>query len=142
MNINIHLETGYQNMRFDEITDMLGKAFWSLGISRSEVEKGARNSALLMGAFTAENRQIGYARVISDRTRFAYITDVIVHEDYRKNGIGQSMIMGILESKELADVYQWLLITKDAHDVYRKAGFSITTRPSDWMEIRKPRPQR
>jgi N-acetylglutamate synthase-like GNAT family acetyltransferase len=140
--MDTHLESGYRNMRFDEITDMLSKAFWSLGIGQSEVEKGARNSALLIGAFTAEKRQIGYARVISDRTRFAYITDVIVHEDYRRNGIGQSMIRGILESKELSDVYQWLLITKDAHEMYREMGFSATARPNDWMEIRKPRPQR
>lgn len=142
MNMDIHLETGYRNMQFSEITKMLSQAFWSPGIGQSEVEKGARNSALLMGAFTSENIQIGYARVISDITRFAYITDVIVREDHRREGIGQSMIRGILESKELSDVYQWLLITKDAHEVYRKAGFSVTARPDDWMEIRKARPQR
>jgi len=129
-------------MQFEEIAKMLSHAYWSQGISQSEVEKGASNSALLVGAFTVENKQIGYARAISDKTRFAYITDVIVHEDYRKNGIGQLLMKNILESEELSDVYQWLLITKDAHEVYQKVGFSVVARPNDWMEIRKPRPER
>jgi len=140
--VDIHFVTGYKNMKFDDITKMLSKAYWSQGISRREVEKGAFNSALVIGAFTVENQQIGYARVVSDKTRFAYIADVIVHEDCRKNGIGQLMMKKILESKELSDVYQWLLITKDAHEVYRKVGFSVVTRPNDWMEIRRPRPER
>jgi len=140
--MEIKFKTGYQNMQFEEIAKMLSHAYWSQGISQSEVEKGASNSALLVGAFTVENKQIGYARAISDKTRFAYITDVIVHEDYRKNGIGQLLMKNILESEELSDVYQWLLITKDAHEVYQKVGFSVVARPNDWMEIRKPRPER
>ncbi len=51
------------------------------------------------------------------------------------------MINYILNHHELTDVYQWLLITKDAHGVYSKAGFSPVSRPLDWMEIRKNRPR-
>lgn len=138
----IALKCGYAQMNFDAVTDMLSTAFWSIGIGKAEVIKGAMNSAFLIGAFLESGRQIGYARVISDKTRFAYILDVIVDADYRRRGIGQSMIVGILESDELKDVYQWLLITKDAHEVYKKVGFTTTGRPGDWMEIRKPRPPR
>lgn len=142
MDNTIRIKCGSANMHFGEITEMLRNAYWSIGIHRSEVERGVANSALVVGAFTAADRQIGYARVISDKTRFAYITDVIVHEDYRKQGIGQALIKSILESEALQDVYQWLLITKDAHEVYRRAGFSVTARPNDWMEIWHPRPAR
>jgi len=48
----------------------------------------------------------------------------------------------ILDHDELKDVYQWLLITKDAHEVYKKVGFDIIKRPNDWMEIRLERPKR
>jgi ribosomal protein S18 acetylase RimI-like enzyme len=138
----ITLKYGYTHMNFDEVTGMLSTAFWSIGIGKAEVIQGAMHSALLIGAFLESGRQIGYARVISDKTRFAYILDVIVDKDYRRKGIGQNMIRAILESDELKDVYQWLLITKDAHEVYKKAGFTITGRPEDWMEIRKTRPMR
>lgn len=129
-------------MDFGKITAMLKDAFWSAGIKRNEVIQGAENSALLVGAFNPENEQVGYSRVISDKTRFAYILDVIVDERFRKQGIGQAMVRSILSHPELKDVYQWLLITKDAHGVYKKVGFSTISRPDDWMEIRNPRPER
>jgi GNAT superfamily N-acetyltransferase len=129
-------------MDFDKATDMLKDAFWCIGIKKKEVLQGAKNSALLVGAFTKDNTQIGYSRVISDKTRFAYILDVIVDEHYRKQGIGRAMIGHILKHPDLKDVYQWLLITKDAHGVYKKAGFNPITRPVDWMEIRHTRPDR
>jgi N-acetylglutamate synthase-like GNAT family acetyltransferase len=136
------IKDGFSEMDFDKITNMLKDAFWSIGIKKDEVIKGAQNSASLVGAFTKDNKQIGFARVISDKTRFAYILDVIVDETYRKQGIGQAMISFILNHPDLKDVYQWLLITKDAHGVYQKVGFKSITRPDDWMEIRLNRPDR
>ena len=66
----IIIKDGLDNMNFEEVTRMLAKAYWCLGIGLEEVQKSAVNSALVVGAFL-ENEQIGYARVISDKTRFA-----------------------------------------------------------------------
>jgi GNAT superfamily N-acetyltransferase len=118
---------------------MLTTSFGSPGIQIDEVIHGATHSTLVAGVFDSQHRQIGYARVISDMTRFAYILDVIVDEGYRKHGIGQAMINYILAKPELKGVYQWLLITKDAHEVYKKVGFKVAERANDWMEIREPR---
>jgi GNAT superfamily N-acetyltransferase len=141
-NDSISIRFGWSNMKFDQITEMLENAFWCKGIKKEEVEKGSMNSALLVGAFNSESEQVGFARAISDKTRFAYILDVIVREDYRRKGIGQNMIKSMIENKEMSNVYQWVLITKDAHEVYKKVGFSVAKRPNDWMEIRKTRPER
>jgi len=132
---------GFDNMDFGKVTKMLSEAFWSKNIKIDEVKKGAINSALVQGVFLNQ-KQIAYSRVISDKTRFAYILDVYVDENYRKNGIGQLMINNILNHHDLKDVYQWLLITKDAHGVYGKSGFNNIGRPEDWMEIRNDRPER
>lgn len=132
---------GCGNMDFSKVTFMLSQAFWSKGIKEAEVRQGAANSALVLGFFF-NNEQVSYARVISDKTRFAYILDVYVDEKFRRNGLGQLMINSILKNDELKDVYQWLLITKDAHGVYSKSGFNPLGRPGDWMEIRKDRPDR
>ncbi len=76
---------------------------------------------------------MGYARAISDATRYAYIRDVYVNENFRKQGVGQAMIKFILNHPKLKDVYQWLLITKDAHNVYSTAGFKpLKTRKDGW----------
>jgi GNAT superfamily N-acetyltransferase len=139
---SISIRFGWSNMKFDQITEMLKDAFWCRGINKEEVENGSRNSALLVGAFNSECEQVGFARAISDKTRFAYILDVIVREDYRRKGIGQNLIKNMIENEEMSNVYQWVLVTKDAHEVYKKVGFSVTKRPNDWMEIRKERPER
>lgn len=131
-----------KKMDFAKITAMLKDAYWSEGIGIDEVKQGADNSTLVVGAFTPGGSQIGYARVISDKTRFAYILDVYVDEHFRKKDIGQAMINFILQHPKLKDVYQWLLITKDAHGLYRKAGFAPLQNPDRWMEIRNPREQR
>ena len=81
------LKEGTENMDFVKVTEMLTQSFWSPGIEIEEVKKGAYNSALLVGAFNQQGEQIGYARAISDKTRYAYILDVIVHENYRNQGI-------------------------------------------------------
>jgi predicted N-acetyltransferase YhbS len=141
-NTKYSIKAGYNEMDFDKITDMLKDAFWCTGIKKNEIIQGAQNSALLVGAFTNDNNQIGFSRVISDKTRFAYILDVIVDDNYRKQGIGQAMIKFILNHPDLKEVYQWLLITKDAHGVYQKVGFNPLARASDWMEIRHNRPER
>jgi GNAT superfamily N-acetyltransferase len=139
---DIIIKDGIESMDFIQVTKMLSQAFWSPGIKIEEVKQGALYSALVIGAFLPDQTQIGYARVVSDKTRFAYIADVYVDEAYRKNGIGQKMIKHILAHSELKDVYQWLLITKDAHGVYGKIGFKPVSRPLDWMEIWHNRPKR
>jgi GNAT superfamily N-acetyltransferase len=139
---DIVIKDGIEIMDFEKVTEMLSKAFWSPGIKLGEVKKGAINSALVVGAFLQDQTQIGYARVISDKTRFAYILDVYIDEKYRKKGIGKRMMKYILSHNALKDVYQWLLITKDAHGVYSKVGFKPVSRPLDWMEIRNERSKR
>lgn len=136
---DLTIKDGLENMDFEKVTKMLSTAFWSIGIKIEEVIKGAENSTLVVGAFRDDGNQLGYARVISDKTRFAYILDVYVDDSYRRKGIGQKIIRYIRNHQELKDVYQWLLITKDAHGVYKKVGFTPVSRPMDWMEIRKIR---
>lgn len=136
------IKDGIEEMDFEKVTKMLSNAFWCPGIKLDEVRKGALNSTLNVGAFLEDQIQVGYARVVSDKTRFAYILDVYVDENYRRNGICQKMINYILSQKDLQDVYQWLLITKDAQGVYNKVGFTNISSPSNWMEIRKQRPTR
>lgn len=138
----VEYRSGFSAMDWDRVTEMLAQAFWCPGIGKDEVVRGAENSALVVGAFDVSGRQIGYARALSDKVRFAYIADVYVDQAHRRQGIGQAMIRHMLDHPSVAEVYQWLLITKDAHEVYKKVGFKVTSRPLDWMEIRKPRPPR
>ncbi|MEA4872560.1 MAG: GNAT family N-acetyltransferase [Synergistaceae bacterium] len=139
--MDIDYKCGVTSMDFERVTEMLSQAYWSPGIKIDEMKKAAVNSALVIGAFSEEDRQIAYGRVISDKTRFAYLTDFYVDMEFRKKGICRKMVELVLAHPDLADVYQWLLVTGDAHGLYEKCGFKVITRPLDFMEIRSPRPK-
>jgi N-acetylglutamate synthase-like GNAT family acetyltransferase len=134
-----HLKSGLHEMDFVKVTGMLANAYWCKGIQIDEVKKGAVNSALVVGAFLPEGSQIGFARVISDKTRFAYVLDVIVDDPYQRMGVGQAMLRLILSHPELKDVYQWFLVSSTARAVYGKVGFKALSNPEKWMEIKSER---
>jgi N-acetylglutamate synthase-like GNAT family acetyltransferase len=136
------LKTGLQEMDFVKVTGMLTDAYWCKGIHIDEVKKGALNSALVVGAFLQNGSQIGFARVISDKTRFAYVLDVIVDEAWQRMGIGQAMLKAILSHPELEQVYQWFLVSSTARGVYGKVGFKALSNPEKWMELKSDRSSR
>lgn len=139
--MDIVYNCGIGSMDFERVTEMLSQSYWSPGIKIDEMKKAAVNSALVIGAFSEDGRQIAYGRVISDKTRFAYLTDFYVDMEFRKKGICRKMAELVLAHPDLADVYQWLLVTGDAHGLYEKCGFKVIARPLDFMEIRRPRPK-
>lgn len=136
----ILIRDGMENMDFAAIAGMLARSRWSPGIGIDEVRKGAAHSALVVGAF-ADGRQVGYGRVISDCTRFAYVSDVYVEEAFRHQGIAMQMMRHIMAHESLRDVYQWTLRSA-ADALYARLGFAPLTEPEKWMEIRRPRPDR
>jgi len=140
--MKVEISSDNEDLRIEDIHKMLSKVYWSPNITMAEIRKGIQNSALVVGAYNEKNSQIGFLRVVSDKVRFAYILDVVVHEEYRHKGIGRRMIRFTLSHPELQDVYQWLLITKDAHGVYEKCGFELLKNPEKWMSIMEPRPDR
>lgn len=120
----IVLQNGIERMDFEKVTKMLANSYWCPGIKIEEVKKGANNSALVVGAFLLDE-QVGFARVVSDKIRFAYILDAYVDKNYRKREIGQKMMKYILSHDDFKDVDIWLLITNDAHGFYCKVGFKL-----------------
>jgi GNAT superfamily N-acetyltransferase len=138
----VNISSNKEDLHIDDIHHLLSKVFWSPNITENEILKGIKNSALAVGAYTESGQQIGFLRVMSDKVRFAYLLDVVVNEDFRRQGIGQRMVRFALLHPELKDVYQWLLITKDAHGVYEKCGFELLKKTEKWMSIIKPRPNR
>jgi N-acetylglutamate synthase-like GNAT family acetyltransferase len=84
-------------------------------------------------------RQIGFARVISDYTTFAWLCDVIIHEDYRGKGIGKWLMESILAHPDLQGLRRFLLATRDAHGLYSQYGFTLLDNPQNWMERIDPK---
>jgi len=126
---------------FSTLHHWLTSSYWSPGISRENVEKAAKYSALVVSAWRDEKPnpcQVGYCRVVSDRTRFAWLADVYVDPDHRGHGLGRAIIQFALDHPDLAGVGNWLLGTLDAHGVYAALGFAPPAEPHRLMQLKRP----
>jgi GNAT superfamily N-acetyltransferase len=132
---------GFDAMDFARAQAWLSQTYWTPGISQDRIEHAARHSALVLGAFNEAGEQVGFARVVSDCARFAYLCDVIVDPVHRGKGIGRAMVTHALEHPSLATVLIWTLGTRDAHGVYEPLGFKPITDPASaperWMVLRR-----
>ncbi|VWX49008.1 GNAT family N-acetyltransferase [Novosphingobium sp. 9U] len=117
----------------DRVHGWLTTSYWTPGISRERVAKQSAGSHCL-GAYHAEDGQVGFARVISDRASFAWIADVWVDEAARGQGLGRRMVRWFLDHPDYATVRRFALVTADAHGVYQDLGFHAPLKPERYME--------
>jgi GNAT superfamily N-acetyltransferase len=96
-------------------------SYWAKGRSREKMEAAIAGSARVIGVYHGSD-QVGFARVISDATTYAYLADVYVLEDHRGKGLGVELVREAVESKPWSG-FSWHLRTKDAHELYKKFGF-------------------
>lgn len=114
------------------IHEFLSASYWAKGIPRETVDRSIEG-ALCFGLYEAD-RQVGFARVITDRSTFAYLADVFVLESHRGRGLAAWLMETILGHPDLQGLRRWMLLTRDAHPLYRKGGFTELARPERVME--------
>ena len=110
-----------EEMNVEYIHAYLTKSYWNEGISIEKVQKCIDNS-INFGIFLDE-KQIGYARVLTDFVRFAYLMDVFIGEDFQGKGYGKQLMKYLFEDEDIKQLPGMLLATKDAHTLYEKFGF-------------------
>ncbi len=105
---------------------------WSDGISYDTVKVSIENS-LNFGLYS-EEKQIGYARVISDYSTIAYLGDIFILKDYRKLGLSKWLMETIMGHPNLQNLRRWILLTSTAEWLYEKYGFTKLPKPEIYME--------
>jgi len=128
------ISTDKRKLDIDAIHDFLStKAYWCLNIPKDKVVRAIENS-LCFGVYD-EEKQIGFARVITDFSTIAYLGDVYVLEACRGKGISKWLMETIMNHEDLQGLRRWILLTGDAHALYRKFGWSDIADPTKWMEL-------
>ena len=124
---------------FDRVHAWLITTYWAAGRSRDRIERSARNSALVVGAYL-NDLQVGFLRVVSDRVTFAWIADVYVDEAHRKQGLAKAMVRFALAHPDFHELKQWVLGTRDAHAVYAECRFVPHPMKENFMQLRPAGP--
>lgn len=128
------ISTDKHELDIDAIHAFLStKAYWCLDIPKEIVQRSVDNS-LCFGVYDGE-KQVGFARVISDFATIAYLGDVYIEEEYRGKGLSKWLVETIMKHPDLQGLRRWILLTGDAHELYRKFGWTDLADPSKWMEL-------
>jgi GNAT superfamily N-acetyltransferase len=114
----------------------LSTTYWSQGLPLETLKKAIAGS-LCFGAYI-DNQQVGFARVITDRATFAYLCDVFVIDSYQGHGIGRQLMEQVIHHPDLQGLRRFVLVTRDAHGLYERFGFTPLIRPQGYMEILRP----
>lgn len=112
-----------------------GESYWGRGRTREFVSRAVEGSQRVVGLYL-DDRQIGFARAVSDATTVAYLADVYVLEPYRGQGLGVELVREMIDGGPLRETH-WLLHTADATALYAKLGFS--SRPPRYPLMERPR---
>ena len=117
----------------DLIHDFLSReSYWVPGIRREFVERAIGNS-VCFGVYERD-RQLAFARVITDGAGFAWLADVFVVEDQRGRGIAKRLMEFVMAHPDLQRIRRFMLATRDAHDLYARSGFTPLAHPERLME--------
>jgi GNAT superfamily N-acetyltransferase len=119
----------------DAICRFLADSYWANERPRQVIRRSVEG-ALPFGLYHGE-RQVGFARVVTDRATFACLCDLYVDPACRGQGLGKWLLSIVVRHPDLADVGLWLLRTRDAHGLYRQEGFRALSDPEWWMCLRR-----
>jgi len=131
------ISTDPARLEINVIHSFLTESYWAAGVP-VEVVKESIEHSLPFGVYRGD-RQIGFARVITDYATFAYLADVFVLDEFRGEGLGKWLIEVVVSHPGLSGLRRWMLATRDAHGLYGKSGFTELKQPERWMERHAPR---
>lgn len=134
MNNKFYISTDKDKLDVKLILDFLNNdSYWAKGRSIETIQKSIENS-LCFGIYK-DSQQIGFARVVTDYSVFAWILDVFILKEFREQGLGVKLMESIMNHEELQNLQRWGLATDDAHGLYEKFGFELIQRPEIFMEF-------
>ena len=115
---------GRDKMELSDVIRLLRSTYWADKRSDEQIEKSMQNSSCYGIYLEDEEKLAGFARVISDYATTYYLCDVVIDAEYQNNGLGTALVEYI-ESLPIYEGLREVLITRDAHSLYRKFGYEV-----------------
>ncbi|MFQ3244895.1 MAG: GNAT superfamily N-acetyltransferase [Arenicella sp.] len=108
-------------------------SYWSLKIPKDRFLTSISNS--LNFSLYSNDKQVGFARIISDYATMAYLGDVFIDKEFRGQDLGKWLMDTVMSHHTLKGLRRWMLATSDAHGLYEKYGFTRLAKPELFMEM-------
>jgi len=125
---NYFISTDRELLDFPVILRFIAEeSYWAKGRTEDVMRSAIAHSTICFGLYTkieSGPRLVGFARVISDLTIFAYLSDIFVLPDYRGKGLGKWLVSTICDHPELRGLKNVALITRTP-GFYEPLSFSV-----------------
>ena len=143
------ISTDKEKLNIPFIHSFLSKeSYWALNVPFDTVQRSIANS-LCFGVYhtppaaqpttaTPSSSQVGFARIITDYATVAYLGDVFIIPPHRGHGLSKLLMQQVMSHPDLQSLRRWVLLTADAHNLYRKFGWQPITHPEKFMELHNP----
>ena len=129
---DLWISTDRRRLDVDAVHAFLASSYWAAGMPRADLERAIENS-LSFGLYDKE-RLVGFARVITDLSTYAYLSDVFVMATHRGQGLSKWMMECIMAHPDLQRLRRFALFTRDAQGLYERYGFGPQRGSSTYME--------
>ena len=136
---NNEIVVSTDNSKLDVVLvhEFLTNSYWASGRTFAQVKKTIENT-FCFGIYL-NDEQIGFARVLTDKVVFAYVTDLFIIEKHRGKGYSKILMEKILSNDELTEIELWFLATKDSHGLYKQFEFTEISKPEMYLIKEKNR---
>ena len=136
-NSEFEISTDRSRLQFDIIQKFLAEdSYWAQNRTPEQTRTAIENS-ICFGLYLGD-RQIGFARAVSDQATFAFLGDVFVLNEFRGLGLSKWLMESIVSYPDLQGLRRWVLATRDAHGLYEQFDFGPLRFPARWMERTAP----
>lgn len=102
---------------------LLGGQYWRRDSEPNQIARAILASSAWVGLVDPEGKLLGAARATTDRVWTGTISDVVVHPDYRGQGIGTALLKLLLDHPAVREVRRLRLGTADQVRFYERFGF-------------------
>jgi len=118
------ISTDLDRVDKDWLLGTLAQTYWASGNTPETLWASQENSRIY-GLYAADGGQVGFARVVTDMARFAWLSDVLVDPKLQGQGLGKWLMETVTNDPALSKVNRWMLGTNDAHGLYEQFGFEL-----------------
>ena len=125
-----------QKTDVEAVTNFLKTSYWASHVPRDHIIASIKSSLVYNLIDDRLGQQVGFARVVTDHVRLAYMCDVFILDDHQGQGLGAWLIETAMADPRLAGIGHWVLATSDAQPFYRKLGF-VEAETGRYMVLKK-----
>ena len=118
-----HISSDKNLLQPERMLELLRMTYWASDRTAEQLALAVENSVCFGAYLTEDGRQIGLVRVVTDYVSAFYVCDVVVDPAFRGMGVGKALLSRALSDGRYAHL-RGLLVTSDAHGLYRQYGFT------------------